>query len=158
MSVSVIQVYLIRKSEQLIVSTVEARKEVVSRLFSFLILIDLETIRSLQLFVMWLSNESYIWASESLSQITRLYLRHSWTCWRPLCEISWELQFVFKCINHHSHLYINYRVEKVFSIMLSKVFISVLNRSCSRESIKEAITTTTTKHNQQWWQYMLSTF
>ena len=157
MSVSVIQVYLIRKSEQLIVSTVEARKEVVSRLFSLLILIDLETIWNLQLFVIWIFNESYICASESLSQITRLYICHSWTCWRPLCDISLELQFVFKCINHYSHLYINYRVEKVFSIMLSKVFISVLNRSCSRESIKEGITTTTTKHNQQWWQYMLST-
>ena len=76
-SVNIIQVYLIWKSEQLIVSTVEARKEGVLRLLSLLILIDLETIWNLQLFVMWISKEPYICASESLSQITRLYICHS---------------------------------------------------------------------------------
>lgn len=49
----------------------------------------------------------------------------------PLFELSLELDSVLPCINHHSHLCISCRVEKILSISFSKSLISMLNRSCA---------------------------
>lgn len=73
-SINTIQHCLIRKSEQLIMSTRRTGKEVISRLPSLLILINLGTNWNLQLFVIWMPVESYICAIKFLNQSAKFYI------------------------------------------------------------------------------------
>lgn len=130
--------------------TVE-RKVVVSRFPSLLILIDLGTSGNFQLFVLWMSSESYVCAIKSPSQSARLYVHLSWTRWfESMCELSLEVDSVLQYIGHHSHLHSNCRADESFT-SLSKSLMSTLNRPRSRESTMETRTATKQKQQRNSW-------